>query len=890
MPLSKRLVAALFAAVLLLLPVPARAQDATDSAASPLIYGDCTKIQVPTSWTVQERWVWTKICAGDVADLHAFAGGSADAADWENWPQKREISFDFLRTILFVEPYQSAIPRAGVRISGARFHDPIDLSYASLARDLWLDNARFDQDVALERVHIPGILSFEGSRFYGGLDLYNLSIGGDLYLRGAFISRTLDLTAARVGGNAELSDIMVAKKLSMYQFHSERDLYMDHIVTLADVDLQAASTGGFLSMMGTTIMGDATMEAIQVNGSVVAKGLRAGTRDATGKASGGDINFHAAQAKGNVEFTDAHGEGMLEISDAIISRDLWLDGGQFRAIELEGASVAGDMNLTKARIGRNLRMNRLHLERDLTMDELVALGDVDMQSATIGGYVSMSAGGILGELGMQTIEVGGSLYAQKLHVGVVDIAGKPHGGDIDLHAGQIRGYAEFTAAQVENRMDMSNAAIGRDLLLDGDGRFSDIALTGAHVGGSILFAQGQFGGVVDCTDASVGRDLIASDSLRFLDRLTLSSVHTGGSIVLKSGTFDGKVIINDAVVGQELQIGQDPGEVGKAGPRIEFHNTVELKRARITGNARIVGAVFKFVGNSNAAAMSQELEVDMQAMKVGGELQLSQRTSIDGPVNLTFAHIAGNLDLTEGSFRKIDLTGATIDSEIRLGSPQHPAPIWAPPQMLVLRNASAGGLPDLPGAISWPRFLDLEGFTYDRLGGSQPASGELRARPVEDFTAWLEKQITHSPQSYIQLARVLRAAGYPDKADGILYAGHIQEMRQATGAQWLLLVLENLVTGYGFKLQNSLYWFAGLIIAGYLIFKTGQDKIAVRNRPRSWFAFTVDNVIPLISLDERHKAIQFTDWRQYFLYALRASSALLAYFVIKFLDQLLSSS
>ncbi len=145
-------------------------------------------------------------------------------------------------------------------------------------------------------------------------------------------------------------------------------------------------------------------------------------------------------------------------------------------------------------------------------------------------------------------------------------------------------------------------------------------------------------------------------------------------------------------MGQELQIGQDPSEAGEAAPRIEFHDSLKLRRARVVGNAQIVGTVFKFVGNKIADAMSKELKehaptgramptiIDMQALKVGGELRLSQRTSFDGRVNLTFAHIAGNLDLTEGASRGIDLTGATIDSEIRLGSPQHPAPNWAPPE------------------------------------------------------------------------------------------------------------------------------------------------------------------------------------------------------------------
>ncbi len=72
---------------------------------------------------------------------------------------------------------------------------------------------------------------------------------------------------------------------------------MDGLEALKDIDLSAASTGGYLSMRGMTVSGNLTMEAVQVDGSVFAKGLRAGSRNSAGTASGGNIDFHAAQVK-----------------------------------------------------------------------------------------------------------------------------------------------------------------------------------------------------------------------------------------------------------------------------------------------------------------------------------------------------------------------------------------------------------------------------------------------------------------------------------------------------------------------------------------------------------------------------------------------------------------
>ncbi len=62
---------------------------------------------------------------------------------------------------------------------------------------------------------------------------------------------------------------------------------------------------------------------------------------------------------------------------------------------------------------------------------------------------------------------------------------------------------------------MTNVVIGRDLLLDGDGKFADIDLMGARVGSSIIFEQSEFRGLVDCTDATIpGRDVLVQEARR----------------------------------------------------------------------------------------------------------------------------------------------------------------------------------------------------------------------------------------------------------------------------------------------------------------------------------------------------------------------------------------
>ena len=85
----------------------------------------------------------------------------------------------------------------------------------------------------------------------------------------------------------------------------------------------------------------------------------------------------------------------------------------------------------------------------------------------------------------------------------------------------------------------------------------------------------------------------------------------------------------------------------------------------------------------------------------------------------------------------LDLTETRIESELRLASGSQ-QPIWGDSARLILRNARVGAMQDAREA--WPKHLDLEGLTYERLGGfgadPQEAVGQ---RGSQWFVDWLAR-------------------------------------------------------------------------------------------------------------------------------------------------------
>src|SRR4029453_2815681 len=76
-------------------------------------------------WSEPEQWAWEEIRAGRIADFNAREG-ELDPRKPDGWDGKRKLSPEFLKELLFRDPYRSAIPIEGVRIIGAWFAEPVD--------------------------------------------------------------------------------------------------------------------------------------------------------------------------------------------------------------------------------------------------------------------------------------------------------------------------------------------------------------------------------------------------------------------------------------------------------------------------------------------------------------------------------------------------------------------------------------------------------------------------------------------------------------------------------------------------------------------------------------------------------------------------------------------
>jgi hypothetical protein len=234
--------------------LPATAEEYPAKGRPALPGGPCGTPPHP-SWNEAEKWAWGEICRGKMADFNKrFASPGAEAQPLppdreEAWTEeeraRRGLSGTFIETVLLHEPWRGSLGRHGVKIQGAHFAEPVDLTSAEISHELWLEHSRFEKGFSADYVNMSRTLSLEGS------SLAEVSVA---------FSNITGLLA--ISGKAQ-----VRQSLAMKNLQVGGTLYLDG-GRFQKASLTLARIGGWLSMVGTVMDGPLDINAIQVGGVI----------------------------------------------------------------------------------------------------------------------------------------------------------------------------------------------------------------------------------------------------------------------------------------------------------------------------------------------------------------------------------------------------------------------------------------------------------------------------------------------------------------------------------------------------------------------------------------------------------------------------------------------
>ena len=243
------------------------------------------------------------------------------------------------------------------------------------------------------------------------------------------------------------------------------------------------------------------------------------------------------------------------------------------------------------------------------------------------------------------------------------------------------------------------------------------------------------------------------------------------------------------------------------------HNgAISIYRATINGDLDFTGSNFTHTG--------AEDPISAQQSTINGDAIFHQDFTTDGTLYFRLAKIGHALSINHVHFvgpreNGLDAERANVQGPLYWVDVEH-----TPHTKLDLENASIGSLFD--DAASWPApgNLDIDGLTYGEFGAGSPDDSGSRLK-------WLDlQQPGYHPQPFMELARALKQSGRFDSSTNTLIAQRValrEKGHLSFPSKMWNLMLEDTI-GYGYRPMRALWWIAGFVLYGTLLFEWGYRK------------------------------------------------------------------
>ncbi|UVC19416.1 hypothetical protein IHQ72_35805 (plasmid) [Mesorhizobium onobrychidis] len=573
--------------------------------------------------------------------------------------------------------------------------------------------------------------------------------------------------------------------------------------------------------------------------------------------------------------------------ERVLTEEPWRSGIPFRGLRIVGARFSESLNLAGAPVSAEVWLERSRFEREVSLvrarfDGLLSLGGstfengINANSLLVGNDLLLRNGAVVrggplvllgakieGHLVMDGSTFENGIDAGNLQTGkqfVLSEGAIVRGGSLVLAGAKIEGDLGMDGSTFENGIDANRLEVRGDFVLRNGAivRGGPLVLVGAKIENDLQMSSSTFEGGVDANSLQVGGSLLLTE--RAVVRggpLELVSARIGGDLHMSTSTFEGGIDANSLQVGGSLLL------------RLEA--VVRNKSLQLSGAN---------VGTDLDLRFSTFERVEAYNLRVGANMFLGGAT-FKQRSQITFSQIDGMLNLSGARLSGLDLTHSTIGS-LHLGGSQSAPPEWTAEADLTLRGTRTKMLLDqldssesCPDQDAWPSELDLQGFVYEQLG-ADPGRDKVEMRERKDmrerdacwYEKWLGRDRHFAPQSYQQLASVLRTSGAPGRADAVLYAGRDRERAEAwtrgkcsnpfeewpwlRGECWKAagLALLKVLIGYGIGsgLFLVFYWVLTFTLVGMLVLSFSPSA---RAKGTTWmFGASLDHLLPIVSLNK----------------------------------------
>jgi hypothetical protein len=487
------------------------------------------------------------------------------------------------------------------------------------------------------------------------------------------------------------------------------------------------------------------------------------------------------------------------------------------------------VRITGARFTETVDLRNAELQHDLWLDRSLLEKGVDLTTAETSRRITFDGSKILG-----TFDASGAQINKDLSMDQAELS-----ENVELSAAHIGRLLDLNGSTVTGELHMNSIQVDQSLFMSNKAQFKQIYLRQAHIGGQLVMRSSTVTDVLDMNGIRIDQGLFMDDKAQFKG-INLAGAYIGGQLVLNASTVTGMLNMDGIRVDRGMFM------------RDDAHFT-EIKLV-----AAHIGATLDLGGSTITGKLNGKY------IDVGQTIFLGYSSNFTDEIDLTSAKLGQDLDLSFGVFnRDVDLTGTRVDSVLGLAFTQ-----WVGSATLNLTDAAVG---EINLSHNWPDKVDLNGLTYRNLSN---LAGNFSRELAETRLG----KPSYSPQRYEQLASVLQSNGWTEDATRIRYAGKEHERREASGLNWVWLLLLNYTIGFGYHLEFAFYWAVGVVLLGWaVLYYTGQRT---KHGITLGLAYSFDMLLPAVQLRKKHYDIDLDPWPRRYFYAHRIIGVILALFLV----------
>lgn len=566
--------------------------------------------------------------------------------------------------------------------------------------------------------------------------------------------------------------------------------------------------------------------------------------------------------------------------EMILLHQPWAGAIPRQGVIIMGALFPEGINLENAKIKSELTIGRSRFPSWLVLMEASFDGSVYFDGSVFESSMYIESMDVSNSLSLRGIKARGKLDMNDVKVGrTLVMSDSTFDNEVIMYRLHVDKSFFLRKATINQSLNLNRASIGGTVTLDQSVFRGDVNMAGMRIGDSVYVRDAVFHQSVDMRNTSV-ISILEVDNCSFHESLIMQDFDTNG-VFLTNSSFNKEINLNNAAIDAGLTLNGSTFESNVIMFRMQVGRAFFMENAMVNGeldllDAKLGGVVY--LTNSKFGSA-----VSFEGIQVSGFFS-ARGASFASSVTFIGAQLNDDIDLTNTVLTDLDLTGTRIAGQLGMGSKRHGATKWNKGGQIVLRNTRVNTIQDKleSDKDSWPNKIQFDGFIYDRLGGIGGAGPDvdMLARETSWFVDWLARDPSFSPQPYEQLARIFRQAGYPAKANDILYAGRERERMNATRLTRIGLETLKWSIGYGLgkRYFRALWWVSSLVMLGMLVLKvSGEGR---RNHMPYGLSFSLDHLLPVVTLRKYHFDVVLKGWPRYYFYFHKLMGYVLASFLI----------